>query len=149
MHLRNGRNQAICDLCKRIELRAKVGSVEERQNGYYTHFRNWANGVHHPFDSTNSPFPCIGSVNRLEVLSFVRATESNQSFLGRRHLRLAIWQGSASLDGKGIWRGGGGFNGSPGVWCHRGPSSFFCGSVISFGRYFVGVVGDNRRGYVR
>src|SRR6266571_3984323 len=102
MHLGYGRNQVIRHLCKRVELRAKLGSVEERQNGYCTHFRNWTNSVRYPLDSTNSPFPCIGSVNRL--LSFVGATESHQSLLGRRHLCLAIWHRSASLDGKRIWR---------------------------------------------
>src|SRR6266702_6689890 len=103
MHLGDGRNQVICYLRKRVELRAEVGSVEERQNGYCTHLRNWANSVHHPLDSTYSSFPCIRSVNWLLV--FVGATESNQSLLGRRHLCLAIWHRSASLDARGIWRG--------------------------------------------
>src|SRR6266702_7945623 len=102
MYLGDGRNQVICHLCKRVKLSAKVGLVEERKNRDRTHSRNWANSVHHPLDSPNSPFPCIGSVNRL--LNFVGATESNPSLLGRRHL-LAIWHRSASLDGKGIWRG--------------------------------------------
>src|SRR6266571_7010194 len=100
MYLGYGRNQVICHLCKWMEL--NVGSVEERQNGYCTHFRNWTNSVHHPLDSTNSPFQCIGSVNRL--LSFVGATESNQSLLGRRHLCPAIWHISNCLNGKRIWR---------------------------------------------
>src|SRR6266702_106761 len=150
-HLGDGRNQAKCHLCKWVELRAKVGSVEERQNGYCTHFRNWANNAHHPLDSTDSPFQCIGSVNRL--LSLVGATERNQSLLDRRHLYLVIWHRCASLDEKGICRGqrrfwGGGLNGSPGVWCYRGLSSFSCRSVVSFGRDFGGV-GNDRRGHVR
>src|SRR6266702_1044079 len=103
MHLGDGRNQVICHLRKRMELSAQVGSVEERQNGYCTHFRNRTNSVHHPLDSTNSPFPCIRSVNRL--LSFIGATDRNQSLLSRRHLCLAIWHSSASLDGKGFRRG--------------------------------------------
>src|SRR6266702_1044209 len=101
MHLGNGRNQAVRHLCKWVELRAKVGSVEERQNGYCTHFRNWAYSVHHPLDSTNSRFPCILSVNRL--LSFIGAAEGNQSLLGERCLGQAMCHRSASLDGKGIW----------------------------------------------
>src|SRR6266702_3745737 len=100
-HLGDGRNQAICHLCKRVELRAKVGSVEERQNGYCTHFRDRAYSVHRPPNSTNSPFPCILSADRL--LSLICATESDQSLLGGRRLGLAICHKSASLDGKGIW----------------------------------------------
>src|SRR6266702_6197850 len=103
MHLGNGRNQAVRHLCKWVELRAKVGSVEERQDGYCTHFRNWAYSVQHPLDSLNSPFPCILSVNR--PLSFIGAMESNLSLLCRRHLCMAIWQRRANLDGKGIRRG--------------------------------------------
>src|SRR6266702_2277 len=100
MHLGDDRNQVIRHLCKWVELRTKVGSVEEGQNGYCTHFRNWANNVHHPLDSTNSPFPCIGSVNRF--LSFVGATESNQSLLNRRGLSLAMCRRVVGLNGKGI-----------------------------------------------
>src|SRR6266702_1684345 len=100
MHLRNGRNQAIGHLRKWVQLRAKVGGVDEKQNGYCTHLRNWAYSVHHPLDSHNSPFPCILSVNRL--LSFIGAIESNLSLLGRRRLCPAIRH---NLDGKGI-RGG-------------------------------------------
>src|SRR6266702_3764358 len=105
MHLGYGRNQVIRHLRKRVKLRANVGSVEERQNGHCTHFRNWANSVHHPLNSTSSTFPCIGSVNR--PLSFVGATESNLSLLDncKRHLSQAIRHRSASLDGKGVWRG--------------------------------------------
>src|SRR6266702_7869411 len=103
MHLGDGRNQVICHLCKRVELRAKVGLVEERQNGYCTHFRNWSYSVHHPLYSTNSPFPFILWVNRLH--SFIGATEIGQSFLCERCLGLAMCHRSANLDGKGIRRG--------------------------------------------
>src|SRR6266702_3107745 len=79
MHLGDGRNQVMSHLCKRVELTAKGGSVDERQNEYWTHFHNLAYSVHHPFDSTNGPFPCVRSVNRL--LGFIGAADSNQSLL--------------------------------------------------------------------
>src|SRR6266702_758523 len=44
---------------------------------------------------------------------------------------------------------GGGLNGSPGVRDDRGLSRYFSGGVVSFGRYFGGVVGKAWRGYVR
>src|SRR6266702_3273831 len=151
MHLGNGRNQVVCHLCKRVELRAKVCSVEERQNGYCTHFRNWAYSVHHPLDSTDSPFPFILSVNWLPTL--IGATESNLCLLCGRRLGLVMYR-SPRLDGKGIWRGekrfgSGGLNGSPGGRDGRRLSSFFGGSVVPFGRYFGGVAGNDRRGHVR
>ncbi len=86
-----------------MKLRAEVGSVEDRQNEYYTHFCNWAQGIHDPLDLPNSSFPCIRLLDRL--LDFISAIEINPSLLDEGRLCLVLWYMSATLDGKVIrWR---------------------------------------------
>src|SRR6266702_1637187 len=131
-----------------MELIAEVGSVEDRQNEYYTHFCNWAQSIHHPLDLPDSPFPCIRSVN--QPLDFIRAIEINPGLLDKGCLCLVLWHRGATVVRRVIRRrerrrGGNGLIGSPGVWDYSGCRNFFGGRVVS-GRYFGG---DARRGHVR
>ncbi len=109
-----------------MELIAEVGSVEDRQNEYYTHFCNWAQSIHHPLDLPNSPFPRIRSVD--QRLDLIRAFEIGPGFFDKGRIRLVLWHRSAT------------------VWDLIVFRNFFGRRVVSFGRYFVGAA---RRGPVR
>ena len=123
-----------------------VGSVEEMQNKYYTHFRNGPESIHEPLDPPDNTFPSIRSVDRRPDV--INAIETSLSLRDKGRLSLVLWHGSVTLGGKEIrWRqkvlGFGGLIGSPGM-C--GGRNFFGGSIVTSDRY---VWGDIQRDPVR
>src|SRR6266852_2271659 len=61
--------------------------------GYYAHFCNWAQLIHHPLDPPDCHFPRIRSVNASH--GFVGPLKSTS----RRHLLSILWHSIASFDG--------------------------------------------------
>jgi hypothetical protein len=70
--------------------------------GYYAHFRNWAQRIHHPFDPLDGPFPCLRSVIWDNLLhGLIDLMESKTRILGasRQHLFPTLLHSIASFDG--------------------------------------------------
>src|SRR6266702_3614481 len=104
-----------------MQLIAQVGSVEDRQNEYHTHFCNWAQSIHNPLDLPKTPFPRIRSVD--ELLDLTRPIESSPGLSDKGCIPLVLWHRSATVGRKAIWRwqrrlAGCGLIRSSGVWDH-------------------------------
>jgi hypothetical protein len=52
----------VCHLCGWEKLNVEVSSAKDIE-GYYTHFCNWMQRIHHPLDPPDGPFPRIRSLN--------------------------------------------------------------------------------------